>query len=132
MSPRAAWRLETLGFTRVYDYEAGKGDWFAAGLPREGLSASLPRAGDVARHDNAICSLTDTLGDAVRKIREAGKDACIVTTDGGVVLGRVRGKALESDPDALVEQLMEAGPTTVRTNELIEPLYQRMVSSLKP
>ena len=36
MSPRAAWRLESLGFTKVYDYVPGKTDWLAAGLPREG------------------------------------------------------------------------------------------------
>ena len=40
----------------------------------------------------------------------------------------VRGKALDGDPDARVEDVMEAGPTTVRTNEPLEPLYQRMVS----
>ncbi|MCH7652349.1 MAG: CBS domain-containing protein [Chloroflexi bacterium] len=117
-----------MGFTRVYDYEAGKGDWFAAGLPREGRSASLPRAGDVARHDDVTCGLTDSLGNVAGKTREAGKDACIVTTSGGVVLGRVPGKALDGDPDALVEAIMDAGPTTVRTNEPLEPLYQRMVS----
>ena len=33
MSPRAAWRLEGLGFERVYDYVPGKADWFASGLP---------------------------------------------------------------------------------------------------
>ncbi|MDP9404293.1 MAG: rhodanese-like domain-containing protein [Actinomycetota bacterium] len=33
MSPRAAWRLEHLGFAQVYDYVAGKVDWMAAGLP---------------------------------------------------------------------------------------------------
>jgi len=32
MSPRAASRLESLGFRDVYDYAAGKADWFAAGL----------------------------------------------------------------------------------------------------
>lgn len=32
-SPRAAAKLEELGFTRVFDYEAGKEDWRAAGLP---------------------------------------------------------------------------------------------------
>ncbi len=30
MSPRAAARLETLGFTKVYDYVGGKTDWLAA------------------------------------------------------------------------------------------------------
>ncbi len=33
MSPRAAARLETLGFSRVYDYVGGKRDWLAAALP---------------------------------------------------------------------------------------------------
>jgi rhodanese-related sulfurtransferase len=36
MSPRAAWRLETLGFERVYHYVGGKADWLAHALPREG------------------------------------------------------------------------------------------------
>ena len=112
----------------MYDYEAGKGDWLAAGLPREGRLASLPRAGDVARHDDVICGITDTLGDVSQKTREASKDACIVTTSGGVVLGRVGGKALEGDPGAPVEKVMDPGPTTVRTNEPLEPIYQRMVS----
>jgi len=33
LSPRAAWRLESLGFKNVYDYTAGKLDWIGAGLP---------------------------------------------------------------------------------------------------
>lgn len=32
-SPKAAKRLEELGYGEVYDYEAGKEDWKAAGLP---------------------------------------------------------------------------------------------------
>jgi hypothetical protein len=31
MSPRAAWRLETLRFAEAYDYIPGKADWFATG-----------------------------------------------------------------------------------------------------
>jgi rhodanese-related sulfurtransferase len=34
-SPEAARRMEGLGYDRVYDYEAGKEDWKAAGLPVE-------------------------------------------------------------------------------------------------
>ena len=45
MSPRAAWRLESLGFTAVYDYVAGKADWFARGLPRAGRLAEEPTVG---------------------------------------------------------------------------------------
>lgn len=32
-SPKAAARMEELGFRRVYDYAAGKTDWRKAGLP---------------------------------------------------------------------------------------------------
>jgi len=42
MSPRATWRLEGLGFERVYYYLPGKADWFANGLPKEGTLASIP------------------------------------------------------------------------------------------
>lgn len=34
-SPKAAQRMENLGYTDVFDYEAGKEDWKAAGLPVE-------------------------------------------------------------------------------------------------
>lgn len=34
-SPKAADRLESLGYDRVYDYAAGKVDWKEAGLPVE-------------------------------------------------------------------------------------------------
>lgn len=34
-SPRAARQLDELGYETVYDYEAGKADWKAAGLPIE-------------------------------------------------------------------------------------------------
>lgn len=34
-SPKAAKQLDELGYQTVYDYEAGKADWKAAGLPVE-------------------------------------------------------------------------------------------------
>ena len=34
-SPKAARKLEALGYDRVYHYEAGKRDWQQAGLPIE-------------------------------------------------------------------------------------------------
>lgn len=34
-SPKAAEKMEELGYKRVYDYEAGKMDWKQAGLPTE-------------------------------------------------------------------------------------------------
>ncbi len=34
-SPKAAQRMEALGYRQVFDYEAGKVDWQEAGLPTE-------------------------------------------------------------------------------------------------
>jgi 3-mercaptopyruvate sulfurtransferase SseA len=49
MSPRAACRLEALGFTRVYDYVDGIADWKAAGLPLEGTKDQPPGVADATR-----------------------------------------------------------------------------------
>jgi len=37
-SPKAAEKLDTFGFTNVWDYEGGKKDWMEAGYPVEGSS----------------------------------------------------------------------------------------------
>ena len=63
MSARAASRLVSLGFTTVYRYQAGKADWFASGLPREGKEAHIPRVDDVARRDVAACRPDERVGD---------------------------------------------------------------------
>ena len=126
MSPRAAWRLETLGFERVFDYVGGKADWLAAGLPTEGTGSSLAKAGDVARHDAVTCRLDDRLGDAAEKVHAAGDPACIVVTEGGVVLGRLGVSAFAGDATSTVEEVMEAGPATVRADERLEALVPRM------
>ncbi len=121
MSPRAAWRLETLGFTRVYDYVAGKTDWSAAGLPLEGSTASISKAADAIRGSDVTCSLDETLEVVQARVESAGTSACIVTTDDGIVLGRIRGRALQGDPDTTAEQAMSAGPSTIRPDtELAE------------
>ena len=51
MSPRAAWRLEELGFKQVYDFVPGKMAWLAMGWSREGRAAAVPNAGEIARRD---------------------------------------------------------------------------------
>ncbi len=126
MSPRAAWRLESLGFSKVYDYVGGKADWFAAGLPREGKLTSIPRAGDVARSDDVTCRPTDRVSDVADRIRAAGKETCIVTTDGGVILGRVRTDRLDGEPQEPVEEVMELGPTTTRADTILESILERL------
>src|SRR6266568_880323 len=98
MSPRAAWRLESMGFAQVYDYTAGKLDWLAAGLATEGSNAQQPRAGEVARDDVPTFGLQERLGEVAPRVRVAGWDACVVVNPERVVFGLLRAKELEADP----------------------------------
>src|SRR5438876_5840260 len=98
MSPRAAWRLESVGFIRVYDYVSGKLDWMSAGLPTEGTNAERPRAGDVARRDAPTCTLDERLGDVRDRVTAAGWEACVVVNSERVVLGLLRRDELAADP----------------------------------
>ncbi len=126
MSPRAAWRLESLGFTKVFDYVAGKADWLASGLPVDGKLADYPRAGTVARKDVPTCSLTDRLGDVRDRTLDADQNVCVVVKDDRIVLGRLRGDALRGDPGATVESVMESGPTTTRPDDPLEAITERL------
>src|SRR6266511_2652207 len=114
MSPRAAWRLESLGFGRVFDYVAGKQDWFASGLPREVKQAGISHAGDVANRTVPTCTLTDPVGQVRDRVRATHWDVCVVVNDEHVVLGLVRTPALNADADALAETVMDPGPSTFR------------------
>jgi len=114
MSPRAAWRLESLGFEKVYDYVTGKLDWMAAGLPTEGTNRQKPRAGDAARKDTPTCALDERVGDVSDRVKATGSDSCVVVNEQRVVLGLLRAKELAQDRDLLIEQAMRPGPSTFR------------------
>lgn len=123
MSPRAAARLETLGFDKVYDYVSGKSDWIAAGLPTVGQSAGLPTAGNTLRAGECCIShVGERLGDVARRVRAEGKDEVIVVDDWHVVLGRIRGAAFDGDADALIEDVMRPGPATIRPDTPLEAI----------
>jgi len=124
MSPRAAARLETLGFTKVYDYVGGERDRLAASLPNAGRFAGVPTAGHVLRNDDMVCHLGERLGDVADRVRALGRGACIVVNGHHVVLGRVRGRALEGDPDATMEAVMRPGPSTVRPDTPLETVIK--------
>ncbi len=124
MSPRAACRLEHLGFADVYDYVPGKSDWMAAGLPREGLSADTPYAGDLAAGAVPTCPFRAAMDTAAAALREHG---FCVAVDDQVVLGMVYERDVEKrDPNTTVEQVMHPGPTTVRASEPVASLVMRM------
>src|SRR5918995_4150519 len=98
MSPRAAWRLEGMGFTDVYDYPPGKADWSASGLLMEGTGANEPTIGEVARRDVPTCAPAEKVGAARERAHEAGWDRCVVVGKERVVLGLLREKELAVDP----------------------------------
>lgn len=113
MSPRAAWRLETLGFTEVYDYVAGKVDWFAAGLPGEGEAAEMTRVAALVA-DVPTCVMDDQVGEV--RARLGPDDLCVVVNNDRVVLGLVQGEDLDGDGHRSVGEVMQEGPSTIRPN----------------
>jgi len=124
MSPRAACRLQGLGFTKVYDYVDGIADWKAAGLPTEGTGALRQRVADATRTDVATCTPDEPIKNV--RSRAAAAEVCVVVDCDGQVIGRLRQGATETDGDRLVGDVMEAGPTTVRPDGLLQPLVERM------
>ena len=127
MSPRAAWRLESLGFKHVYEYAAGKLDWLAAGLPTEGTNAEKPRAGSLARKDVPTCRLDERLAAVRDRVRELGWNAAVAVNDQRVVFGLLRAKELALDDDLQVEQAMRPAPSTFRPYVLAEEMARVMV-----
>ena len=85
-----------------------------AGLPTEGTNAQRPRLVDVVRRDVPTCSLDERLGDVRLRAVTAGWDACVVVSQDRIVLGLLRAKELDADPDLPVEQVMRPGPSTYR------------------
>ena len=128
MSPRAASRLESLGFAQVYGYVAGKYDWAAFGLPIEGKQNSGTRVGAHARTNTPACGLRDRLREARERVRAAGWDTCFVTDEDGVVLGRLGRAALAREDDVSVEEAMTSGPSTVRPRFRLDQAVERMQS----
>ena len=126
MSPRAAARLESIGFAEVYDYAAGKADWGSAGLALEGDDPSALRAGAFVRADIPTCHVGDRLVAVCAEVQRLGWDQCFVVDDAGVVLGRLGRGALRRSDDVPVEEAMSEGPSTVRPSARLESVVARM------
>ena len=124
MSPRAAWRLESLGFDNVCDYVGGKLDWLAFGLPIEGELAAAVTAGRLGLREVPVCRLEDKLSALAQRLRPSAWNECVVVNEPGIVLGLLRKPMWEGATDAVTaEQVMEASPITfrphVRRDEII-------------
>jgi rhodanese-related sulfurtransferase/CBS domain-containing protein len=126
MSPRAAARLDSLGFERVYDYAVSKVDYLARGLPREGEKAGETRAADLLRDDVVRCRLNDPIDRAREQIDASRYGFALVLDEAGIVLGRLRHSALEGSDAETVEEAMEEGPSTIRADTSLEKLRDRL------
>ena len=126
MSPRAACRLEALGFGQVYDYTPGKVDWLAHGLPTETEEEPPKRAGDAVDDRVVTCGLDDPVGAVRDRVAESPFGFALVTSPNGILLGRLRKAALEGDRDTRAEDVMEAGPSTVRPHVPLQGLLERL------
>jgi Mg/Co/Ni transporter MgtE len=126
MSPRAASRLESLGFEQVHDYVGGKADWGSAGLVLEGENGSETRVGAHVRKDVPTCSLGDRLQHVCARLDQSNWDTCFVVDERRVLLGRLGRRALRSREDVLAEDAMTPGPSTIRPSARLEEVVERM------
>ena len=127
MSPRAAARLESLGFENVCDYKAGKQDWLASGLPVEGHLAHVATIGQIAQRDVPSCRFDESLSDVQERVARSGWDECVVTDEAGVVLGLVRKTTWEqATGETTLEQIMDPGPATFRPHVPLEEMSASM------
>ena len=126
MSPRAASRLESIGFEQVYDYGAGKADWGSFGLPLDGDADSSTRVGAHLRTDVPTCRLEDRLPELCRRLDESGWETCFVVNNEGVLLGRIGRSAIRARQDLSAEEAMTPGPSTIRPSARLDAVAERM------
>lgn len=118
MSPRAACRLATLGFTDVHDYVAGKVDWLARNQPVDGAGADTPTIGRRLRSDVVTAQPHEPIADVQARVEGSPYRFALVTTVDDCLLGRLRDGALSAaDPTRPVAEVMEPGPSTLRPHQ---------------
>jgi CBS domain-containing protein len=110
----------------VYDYVAGKADWLAHGLPTEGEQAQVPRAKDVLRRDVVTALPDELVGVVAARVAGSPYGFALVVANDGTLLGRLRKAMLDADPAARAEQVMEAGPSTIRPDRPLAELAERL------
>lgn len=124
MSSRAAWRLESLGFEKVFRYTPGKVDWLANGWPIEGQDTTT-KAVDIAHRDVPTCSLNEPITAVRQRIDALGWDVCVVVNEQQIVLGQLDSTHLDHS-DKTAEQSMDCAPRTYRLDASLESMARYM------
>jgi CBS domain-containing protein len=81
---------------------------------------------DVVRRNVPTCGLGERLGDVRDRVLAEGWEACVVVGDARVVLGLLRAKELQGDPNLPVERVMRPGPSTYRPFVTVEEMRRTM------
>ena len=110
----------------MYDYEPGKVDWLAHGLKVEGEEPDPPTAGGAMRDDVVRCGPTDRAAAVRGSIEYSPYPFALVTTAGGVVLGRVRASMLDPSSEVPVWDIAEPGPKTFRPHASAERVARQL------
>lgn len=118
MSPRAAARLESLGFDNVFDYAAGKMDWLGDGLPLEGRAGPRALVLDFVQSVAATCSLMDSSNDIARKA--IAVEEIPVVNERNILLGIIPKAQPGTLDNRRAEHLMDPAPVTVRPTMPVE------------
>lgn len=103
----------------MYDYVPGKVDWLAHNLEVEGDRADAVTVARVMRGDAVRCAPTDRVADVHESIKRSPYPFALVTTAGGVVLGRAPASALEQPSEQPVWDVAEPGPKTFRPHHSV-------------
>ena len=133
MSPRAAWRLEALGFADVAHYAGGVADWMASGLPIEGTIADDLHVAALARADAPTCAPSESIAQVRERLRGTEWDTCFVVNERRILMGRLGPRELpQADPAAPAEEAMRPGPATYRpdfqADQLLDVMEQRDIA----
>ena len=115
-----------MGFSKVFEYKAGKQDWFAAGLPMDGRRATEPTIATVIHTDVPRFGVQERAGAILDVMRSGGWEWAAVVNARGLLLGRIRARDIH-DPNAKAEDVMEEGPSTYRPNVGLDELLRRML-----
>ena len=115
-----------MGFERIYDYFPGKADWLARGLDTEGDQEPVRRVKDAVRDDVVRALLDERIGAVRERVEASPYGFALALSRDGTLVGRLRRRHLDGGADALVEQVMELGPSTVRLDMKASELAERL------
>jgi len=110
----------------VYDYVPGKVDWLARLQPLEGERAGEKRVGHFAKSDVVTCSLGDDAVEVGERIEASPYGFALVLAEEGTILGRLRGSAIREAGAGTAEDLMNPGPSTVRPDQDVDELCEKL------